>query len=48
MLRADAAAQRDQVRRWLSDLLAAEGVDIDLPEPTDWSGWDPARRRWEP
>jgi phenylacetate-CoA oxygenase PaaI subunit len=48
MLTADAAAQRDQVRRWLSDLLAAEGVTIELPEPTDWSAWDPARRRWEP
>jgi 1,2-phenylacetyl-CoA epoxidase catalytic subunit len=48
MLSADAAAQRDQVRRWISDLLASEGVEVDLPEPTDWSGWDPARRRWEP
>jgi ring-1,2-phenylacetyl-CoA epoxidase subunit PaaC len=48
MLNADAAAQRDQVRRWITDVLAVEGVDIDLPEPTDWSGWDPARRRWEP
>jgi 1,2-phenylacetyl-CoA epoxidase catalytic subunit len=48
MLNADAAAQRDQVRRWITNVLGAEGVDIDLPEPTDWSGWDPARRRWEP
>jgi len=48
MLGADAAAQRDQVRRWITDVLEAEGVEVDLPEPTDWSGWDPARRRWEP
>jgi 1,2-phenylacetyl-CoA epoxidase catalytic subunit len=40
------AQQRDLVRRWLTDLLSAEGVTIELPEPTDWSGWDPATRRW--
>jgi 1,2-phenylacetyl-CoA epoxidase catalytic subunit len=48
MLRSDAAGQRDQVRRWITDVFEAEGVEVDLPEPTDWSGWDPARRRWEP
>ena len=25
-----------------------EGVAIALPEPTDWSAWDPERRRWTP
>jgi 1,2-phenylacetyl-CoA epoxidase catalytic subunit len=48
MLRSDAAGQRDQVRRWITDVFGAEGVAVDLPEPTDWSGWDPARRRCEP
>jgi ring-1,2-phenylacetyl-CoA epoxidase subunit PaaC len=42
------AAQREQVRAWLVALLAAEGVEIALPEPSDWSRWDPARRRLEP
>jgi hypothetical protein len=42
------ATQRDQVRTWLVELLAAEGVDVALPEPTDWPGWDPTRRRWDP
>jgi len=36
------------VRAWLIDLLAGEGVTIALEEPTDWSRWDPARRRYEP
>jgi hypothetical protein len=48
MLKTDAAAQREQVRRWLTDLLSSENVAIDLPEPTDWSDWDRVRRRWEP
>jgi 1,2-phenylacetyl-CoA epoxidase catalytic subunit len=42
------AAQREQVRSWLVDLLAAEGATIALAEPTDWSRWDPERRRLEP
>jgi 1,2-phenylacetyl-CoA epoxidase catalytic subunit len=42
------AAQREQVRAWLVDLLGAEGVTIALEEPSDWSQWDPARRRYEP
>jgi 1,2-phenylacetyl-CoA epoxidase catalytic subunit len=42
------AAQREQVRAWLVGLLAAEGVDIALPEPSDWSRWDAERRRLEP
>jgi 1,2-phenylacetyl-CoA epoxidase catalytic subunit len=44
----DPAAQREQVRAWLVDLLAAEGVEIALEEPADWSRWDPERRRLEP
>lgn len=48
MLIGDAVAQREQVRAWVTGLLAAEGVSITLPEPADWSAWDPARRRWEP
>jgi 1,2-phenylacetyl-CoA epoxidase catalytic subunit len=41
-------AQREQVRAWLVALLGAEGVDIALDEPSDWSRWDPQRRRLEP
>jgi ring-1,2-phenylacetyl-CoA epoxidase subunit PaaC len=37
------AEQREQVRSWLAAL-----VDLELDEPADWSGWDPARRRWAP
>jgi phenylacetate-CoA oxygenase PaaI subunit len=36
---------RHQMRAWITDLLAAEGAEIELPEPTDWSGWDPQRHR---
>jgi 1,2-phenylacetyl-CoA epoxidase catalytic subunit len=45
MLAAGPAAVRAQVRDWLAALLAAEGCAAELPEPADWSGWDPARRR---
>lgn len=38
------AYQRALMRDWLTALLAAEGVEIDLPEP-DFTGWDPERRR---
>ena len=48
MLQADATAQRERVRRWLCDLLASEGVAVELPEPAAWSSWNPERRRWEP
>jgi hypothetical protein len=48
MFRRDPASQREQVRAWLVDLLAAEGVTITLDEPTDWSRWDAERRRLEP
>ncbi|CAA9465715.1 MAG: hypothetical protein AVDCRST_MAG13-21 [uncultured Solirubrobacteraceae bacterium] len=41
------AAQRAQVRDWLLTLLAAEGAGgVALAEPADWTGWDPALRRW--
>jgi ring-1,2-phenylacetyl-CoA epoxidase subunit PaaC len=46
MISSDAPAQRELVRRWLRELLAAEGVSLVLDEPTDFSRWDPARRRW--
>jgi 1,2-phenylacetyl-CoA epoxidase catalytic subunit len=45
MLAAGPAAVRARVRDWLTALLAAEGCVAELPEPADWSGWDPARRR---
>jgi len=39
------AHQRELIRSWLNAVLAGEGVSIDLPEPSGWSGWDPERRR---
>jgi ring-1,2-phenylacetyl-CoA epoxidase subunit PaaC len=48
MFARDPAAQREQVRSWLAGLLAAEGVTVALDEPSDWSRWDPERRRLEP
>ncbi len=48
MLRHDPAFQRERVRAWLVDLLGAEGVAIELDEPSDWSRWDPELRRYEP
>jgi phenylacetate-CoA oxygenase PaaI subunit len=42
------ARQRAMVRDWLVALLEAEGRTIELPEPTDWSAWDPRTRRWTP
>jgi phenylacetate-CoA oxygenase PaaI subunit len=39
------AAVRERVRNWLTDLLHAEGVEMTLEEPTDWSSWDPEQRR---
>jgi 1,2-phenylacetyl-CoA epoxidase catalytic subunit len=40
MIARDAAAQREQVRVWLREL-----IDVELDEPSDWSSWDPQRRR---
>jgi ring-1,2-phenylacetyl-CoA epoxidase subunit PaaC len=48
MIAMGAAEQRALVRDWLVALLGAEGVAIELPEPRDWSRWDPGRRRWDP
>jgi 1,2-phenylacetyl-CoA epoxidase catalytic subunit len=48
MVQRDPSHQREQMRAWLVELLAAEGVTITLDEPTDWAGWDPATRRWSP
>jgi 1,2-phenylacetyl-CoA epoxidase catalytic subunit len=42
------AHQRQLMRDWLTGVVGAEGVEIELPEPTDWSGWDADRRRWQP
>jgi 1,2-phenylacetyl-CoA epoxidase catalytic subunit len=44
MLNAGPAAIRALVRDWLTGLLSAEGVEIELPEPADWSNWDETRR----
>jgi 1,2-phenylacetyl-CoA epoxidase catalytic subunit len=48
MLRHDAGDQRERVRAWLVELLAAEGVSIVLDDPRDWSRWNPELRRYEP
>jgi 1,2-phenylacetyl-CoA epoxidase catalytic subunit len=45
MLKMDPTQQRELVRSWLRELLAAEGVSIDVQEPSDWSRWDPGTRR---
>ena len=39
------AAVRHRVRKWLTDLLDAQGVKVALEEPTDWRSWDVERRR---
>ena len=48
MFHRDPAAQREQVRAGLVDLVGREGVTIALDAPADWSHWDPQRRRYEP
>jgi 1,2-phenylacetyl-CoA epoxidase catalytic subunit len=48
MIASDARAQRELMRQWLRDLLAGEGVGLELDEPTDFSRWDRERRRWNP
>jgi len=42
------AEQREMMRAWLVALVGAEGVQITLDEPADWTGWTPERRRWTP
>jgi phenylacetate-CoA oxygenase PaaI subunit len=39
------SAVRDRVRKWLTELLDAQGVEVGLEEPTNWSGWDEEHRR---
>jgi phenylacetate-CoA oxygenase PaaI subunit len=48
MIQTDQAGQRKLVRSWLTELLESEGASVTLDDPTDWSGWDPATRRWSP
>jgi 1,2-phenylacetyl-CoA epoxidase catalytic subunit len=48
MVLEDQTAQRERIRGWLTGLLGAEGVRIELADPVDWSGWDPDTRRWTP
>jgi 1,2-phenylacetyl-CoA epoxidase catalytic subunit len=48
MVREGPGAQRERMRSWLARVLGAEGVEVTLAEPADWSGWDPATRRWTP
>jgi 1,2-phenylacetyl-CoA epoxidase catalytic subunit len=48
MVREGPGAQRERMRRWLAQLLDAEGVSLTLDAPSDWSRWDPATRRWTP
>jgi 1,2-phenylacetyl-CoA epoxidase catalytic subunit len=48
MVASDARDQRELMRVWLRELLAGEGVTLELGEPTDFSRWDPERRRWNP
>jgi phenylacetate-CoA oxygenase PaaI subunit len=38
--------QRQMVSAWLTGMLAEEGVELTLAEPSDWSSWDSSRRRW--
>jgi ring-1,2-phenylacetyl-CoA epoxidase subunit PaaC len=40
--------QRRLVRDWLVAIVEDEGRTIELTEPTDWTGWDPETRRWNP
>ncbi|HXO06740.1 MAG TPA: Phenylacetic acid catabolic protein [Solirubrobacteraceae bacterium] len=48
MISSDGTAQRALIRTWLRDVLATEGVWLELDEPTDFSRWDAQRRRWNP
>jgi phenylacetate-CoA oxygenase PaaI subunit len=45
MMSESPAIVRERVRDWLTALLAREGVEVELAEPTDWSGWDGQYRR---
>jgi phenylacetate-CoA oxygenase PaaI subunit len=39
---------RRQMSTWLTALLAEQDATIELEHPTDWSSWDPHRRRAAP
>lgn len=39
---------RKGVRDWLVELLAGEGLQVTLAEPSDWSRWEADRRRVQP
>ena len=45
MLSEGPGAIRDRVRSWLSELLAAQGARLTLPEPSNWRDWDEERRQ---
>jgi phenylacetate-CoA oxygenase PaaI subunit len=45
MVREEPAAVRDRVRKWLTELLAAQGIEVTLEEPTDWATWEEGHRR---
>jgi len=45
MVREGPLVVRDRVRDWLTALMEREGVSVALPEPDDWSEWDPRYRR---
>ncbi|HUJ35751.1 MAG TPA: Phenylacetic acid catabolic protein [Solirubrobacteraceae bacterium] len=45
MVRDGPLAIRDRVRDWLTALMEGFGVSVSLPEPGDWSDWDPLHRR---
>jgi ring-1,2-phenylacetyl-CoA epoxidase subunit PaaC len=44
MLAHGPAAVRGRVKAWLRRQLAAEGCELVLADPSDWSAWDDARR----
>jgi ring-1,2-phenylacetyl-CoA epoxidase subunit PaaC len=44
MLSSGPSEVRGRVRDWLSELLRAEGAELELGEPSDFSSWDPGRR----
>ena len=45
MVAAGPLAIRDRVRDWLTALMEGLGASVSLPEPEDWSEWDPQHRR---
>lgn len=39
------AAVRERVRDWATALLHAQGIELTLPEPIEWSDWEDGHRR---